>query len=619
MSLINTAYSALNAFQQSLNTIGNNIANVNTPGYSRQTAQLIPALTQYLGGQYIGNGVSLDSIDRNSDPFANFQVRQAFALKSQYDAYQQQAFQIDSMLSQSGVSLSSGMQTFFTALNQLNSTPDSITARDVFLKQTQTVVNQFNYMQNQLNQFQDNTTLQVQQTTQQVNALSTQIASINRQLLSTPNAPNLLDQRDQILNTLSQYVDVNVVPQSNGLINVTLSSGDALVSGLEANKLSATGPLDNNFGTTLLLNGNNVTTQVRSGQIKGLLDFEQNILNSTSQAIGLIAVGLTAAFNTVQNNGIDLNGQRGANLFGALSPRVDTTSTNTGNGVLVAQYANQGTSNLQLSDYKVSYDGSNYSVMRKSDGVTTNFATFPQTIDGMTLSLASGAVAAGDSFTLFPASGQAGNLNVSITDPNSIALATAATVSSASANTGDARLNLTLPVQVPNPANPITITFTSPTTVDISGTAPDNYSGVTLPITLSSGVLNLASGTAKVGDVFTIGPAGVGDNTNGLAMASLAQAKLFSSGSSSTGTQSLTEVYSNLTTTVGTNTSLAKSRLDSADVIYKQAQNFQSSISGVNLEEEATNLLQFQQAYQAAGKLMQISNQLMSVLFNMLG
>ena len=145
MSIINTAYSGLNAFQNALSVIGNNITNATTKGYSRQTIQLIPSLTQKFGSASIGSGVSVASVLRNTDEFANFQVRNTNSLKSQYDVFFQQASQVDKLLSQDGVSLSAAMQNFFSAFGQMNSNPADPAARTVALKQSQLLTNQFNY------------------------------------------------------------------------------------------------------------------------------------------------------------------------------------------------------------------------------------------------------------------------------------------------------------------------------------------------------------------------------------------------------------------------------------------------------------------------------------------
>ncbi|RUR08863.1 flagellar hook-associated protein FlgK [Legionella sp. km772] len=296
-SILNTAASGLSAFQSALSVIGNNITNSTTPGYSRQTIQLVPGITQKLGNGYIGTGVALSTVVRNADQFANYQVRNTYSVKSQFDTFYQQASQIDQLLSQNGVSLSSGMQDFFTAFNQMNSNPADPAARSTVMKQSQLLASQFNNLQLQLNDYQTNSMVQIQQSVNQVNSLTTNIASLNKQLLAAPNSPDLLDQRDSLIQQLSQYMDVNVVNQENGTVSVNLSDGTSLVSGPQKMDLSVGAVRSTTFGTQIFLGENNINSVFNSGSIKGLLDFESNVVGKTSQIIGQMAIGLAQSFN----------------------------------------------------------------------------------------------------------------------------------------------------------------------------------------------------------------------------------------------------------------------------------------------------------------------------------
>lgn len=643
-SIFNTAASGLSTFQSALAVVGNNITNSATPGYSRQTIQLVPSITQKLGNGFVGTGVSLSTVVRNADQFANYQVRNTYSVKSQFDTFYQQASQVDQLLSQNGVSLSSGMQDFFTAFSQMNSTPADPAARTTVMKQSQLFVSQFTSLQSQLNDLQSNSTVQIKQSINQINTLTTNIASLNKQLLASPNSPDLLDQRDNLIQQLSQYADLNVINQDNGNVSVNLSDGTALVSGPQSTALSVGSVRSTNYGTQIFAGNTNINNVFNSGSLKGLLDFENNVVGKTSQIIGQMAIGLAQAFNAQNSQGLDLNGQLGGNYF------TDYNSTTLQQARSSASPSNTGTATLgvaisdisqtQISDYQLTVvDAANhkYNLVRKSDGATTaltwdgSSANFEldngsgQTqIDGLSISADNFAnLATGDSFTIAPTRGAASNLSLALSDFSKIALAGPVVQTAAdSNNTSQTSISLEKVYNTNSTNTPYTITFDAadPTIYRINSD-PTPYTLTNKQIFLPPGSDNTnasysvkLSGAPNTNDVFNLTPnaGGVGDNGNGLLLAGIQNSKMFAGG-----TESLVDSYANLVAGVGADTNDAKLRSDSADVIYNQALDFQSSKSGVNLDEEGANLLRFQQAYQAAGKLLQVANQMMDVLFQM--
>lgn len=648
MSIINTAYSGLNAFQTALSVIGNNITNSTTKGYSRQTIQLIPSITQKVGTSSVGTGVLVNSVLRNTDEFANLQVRNTNSLKSQYDSYFQQASQIDKLLSQDGVGLSAAMQNFFSAFGQMNSNPSDSSARTVALKQSQLLASQFNYLQTRVEQHQEDSTTRIKQSVQQINSITTNIANLNKQLIAAPSAPELLDQRSVLLDELSQFADLNVVYQGNGTVNVSFGNGQNLIAGTEKRDLSVSASKSTNFGTEIKLGNQVVTNNFNSGSLKGLLDFENSILSKTSQMIGQMAIGLAQAFNKQQTLGLDLNDQIGKNFFtdynsdGLQKSRALASPHNSGNAVLRVNIDN--VSQLEISDYELSVVDAathKYNLVRKSDGSTTPLtwnsstssspatlsvqATGDSSIDGLSITVDDITHLGNlDQYTIAPTRGAASKLNLLITDFRDIALASPVRISAASANTGNGALSLGTVYNSSAVNNNYTVTFDpSDSTKYTVSSDPTVYTLTDNTIVLppgsnpddgSASYSVVISGVPNGGDVFNLSynTGAVGDNSNGLLMAAIQQKQLFSNG-----TENLTARYSDLLSGVGADTNDSKLRSDSADVIYSQAIDFQSSKSGVNLDEEAANLLKFQQAYQAAGKLMQVVNQMMNVVFDM--
>lgn len=659
MSILSTAYSGLNAFQRALDVTGNNITNATTQGYSRQTINFVPTSSSRFAGSYIGAGVKISSVTRNVDQFASFQTRSSLSVKSQYDAYYQQASQIDKLLSQSGVSLSSSLQGFFDALGQLNNAPDSASARNVALKQTQLLTSQFNSLQNQLDDYQSNSTTQISQATQQMNMLTKSIAAVNTQLMGSADDPSLLDQRDNLLVQLSQYADITVIDGGNGTISVGIASGEMLVTGSEQRDLVVGSGDAGTQGTILYLDTGNgqldVTSRVNSGMLGGLLDYEHDVLGKTSQMIGQMAIGLAQTFNAQHKLGMDMNDQIGRDFFtdyNSNAAQLDRVIAGSSNAVPapVMTVEISDFSQTKLSDYTMRVvSGGQVELTRKSDGVKqtlpwTDTTTIPAPappanppappagqiiFEGMTINVSDvSQLGANDQFTLLPTRGAARDFALQITDSRDIALASPIKTSADSSNTGQGAIALgtvfntsavhdkyRVDISSSSPNEYMLVNVTAGTSTGPFTWTANSNNTISIPDATNPSYTVTLSGTPNVGDKFNMdfNSGGIGDNRNGLTLASIQKSKVFSGG-----TESLVDRYATLISDVGSQTSQAKLRGDSADVLYRQAIDFQDSKSGVNLDEEAANLLKYKQAYEAAGKLLQVSSQMMSVIFDMM-
>ncbi|HBC0484698.1 TPA: flagellar hook-associated protein FlgK [Legionella pneumophila] len=648
MSILNIAYSGLNAFQRALDVTGNNIANFKTRGYSRQSIQFTPITSNRYAGSYIGAGVSVASIYRNVDQFANAQVRSTLSYRTQYDAFYNQAIQIDKLLSQDGSSISVPLQTFFDSIGQLNSTPDNIATRGVVLKQSQLLAQQFNSLQTKLEEYERNSTLQLTESVKIINRITKELAEVNGKLLGNNNIPELLDHRDELLKQLSGYTDLSIFDQGDGTISVGIASGDMLVAGTQQRDLLVGTGKDSIFGTRIFLSsgGNNqvdITDRLTTGMLGGLIDYEKNVLGQASQLIGQMAIGLAQTFNTQHKLGMDMNSQIGKDFFtdfnspGQMLKRSTASADNSGTAVLSVNISD--ISQVKLSDYDliISDTGANeLRLIRKSDGTSTTltWSSSPPAppagqvvIDGMTITVNDlSQLANNDHYTLTPTRGAARDFALEIKDAYEIALASPVKTTASLNNTGQGQIILGPVLNTASVNKQFRIDFISDTQYNLvnvtdSTTAgpfafiPNTNNVIQIPDGITPSYSVVLSGIPKSGDQFTTdyNTGGFGDNRNGLILGNIQQNKIFSNGS-----ETLFDRYGNLLAEVGGRTNQAKTSFESADILHKQALDFQDGKSGVNLDEEGANLLVFQQAYQAAGKLMEISNQIMNLLFDIM-
>lgn len=647
MSIYSIAYTGLNAFQRALQVVGNNIANQATRGYSRQTVHLQAGVTQKYAGSYIGTGVAATNVFRNTDQFATNQIRGTLTAKSEYENFYLQAAQIDKLLSQDGTSISKTMQSFFDSLSQLNNAPADSSARDVALKQSQMLAQQFNFLQGKLDEYQNNSTQQITQSVNEINKITQGIAACNQQLMASPNAPELLDQRDELLKELSAFVDVSSFDQNDGTISVAIASGEMLVAGTEQRNLIVSTDRSSTLGTKVVLDNGagqvDISDKLVTGKLGGLMNYEHTIIGQASQILGQMAIGLSQKFNAQHQLGMDMNNQIGQKFFTDFNAmdiqlrRSITSASNTGTATLAVSISD--ISQTKLSDYQLVITDAATNQARlisKTDGTSTNvtWSSSPPAppagqvqLDGMTITVDNIAnLATNDTFTLTPTRGAASDMAVLLTKVDQLALASPVKTSAALTNTGKGDIALGTILNTTGVDKQYQIQFISDTQYQIVNVTdsltsgpfsftPNTNNTVQIPDSVNPSYTVTLSGLPAAGDTFTAtyNAGGIGDNRNGLNLFGIQQSKMFSGG-----TTSLNDVYSDLLANVGAQTSNAKIGLDSADILYKQAVDFAESKSGVNLDEEAANLLKFKQAYEAAGKLMEISSQIMNTLIQIM-
>jgi len=644
-SLLSIGSSALSAAFTALQTTGNNIANVNTPGYSREVTSFTPQVQTDLGSMYIGTGVRVDSISRVYSSFLAQQTNLAQAMASQADQTATLTGQINSMFSDTTAGLGAAIDNFFTQIQALSAAPNSAATRETALSAAQEMAGQFNDAAAQLQSLNQAATQQMSQEIATVNTTIAQIASLNDQIslaTASGNSPNsLLDQRDQDIQTLNQAIGVTTSTQSDGTVNIFLANGQPLLVGDRTFALTmGTDPQNSQFldvgtnvgGTIAPLDPNNSG----GGAIGALLQFQQQTIPGVENQIGQLAVALSWQFNAVQTQGTDQNGNPGSAFFSTPSITVIAASTNPDAGAVTVNASYNGVSQLQASNYLLRVQGSNYTLTRLSDGSTVASGTVasilnnPLSVDGMSLSL-NAMPASGDVFTIEPVQLGAANISVALSQGSQIAAASPMQATPALSNTGSLTVGGLALQPLPqnpgaNPANPnaqlqdsVTLNFTSPSSYTYTDattgytSGPQSYTAGQ-PININGWSLTLTGAPAN-GDSVTIAPnpsaVGSGDNRNALLMTQIQGLSLVN------GT-TLDGGYSAVVGSVGAMASTAQTNQTSRDAILQNATASESSVSGVNLDEEASNLMQYQQQYQAAAQLIQSSDTIFNTLITVI-
>jgi flagellar hook-associated protein 1 FlgK len=633
MSTLGIAVSGLNAASVGLATTSHNIANSSTPGYSRQAIVQSTNFSVLTGAGFIGQGTHVETVKRVYSDFLAGQVMSAQTGAAEMDSYYAQIAQIDNVLGDSTSGLSSAMSGFFSGVQAVAADPSSISARQSMLSTAQTLVSRFHSLDQRMTEIRDGINSQITSEVSLITSYASQIADINQRILlaqagSQNQQPNdLLDQRDQLISDLNQQVRISTLTQTDGTMNVFFGSGQPLVVGADAYSLSTVAAADDPERLVVVIKAPGGTTlqvpesQITGGTLGGLISFRSGSLDSAQNALGRIAVALDQTFNNQHQLGQDLTGALGGDFFSVLAPTAYSSSLNGGTGALTATFAANAASNLTTSDYRLSYDGATYTLTRLSDNQTWSGATAAAVAttanQGFALALA-GAPNAGDSFKIEPTRSGASSIAVAVNDVRNIAAAAPMRTAAALANTGTGSVS-SGSVNQPAPPNvnlqqAVTITFVDATHFSVTGTgvpaaasAPP-YVAYTAGANISyNGWTVQISGAPRAGDVFTVGANtnGVSDNRNAVALAGLQAVHTMAGGSAS-----YLDAYSQLVSDVGNKTREVKTIGASQTALADSAIAAQQQMSGVNLDEEAANLMRYQQAYQASAKVIEISSKI---------
>jgi len=617
--LLSTGVSGLLASQVGLATVGHNISNVNTAGYTRQTTTFDARTPQFNGGYYIGQGADAVSVQRAYSQFLTQSVWSANSGQSRALQYAGLTAAANNAVSGSA-NLQSALDGFFGAVSDVANAPVDTASRQALIGKANSLVSTFRSLSSQFQNIDQQTNQQISSAVDSINSLAKSIADLNAQIQrasvggASPN--DLLDARDQAISQLSQIVGVNVSQGADNTVTISVGNGQPLVNGTDATQLStATNQYDSSRLEIVGPTGSVISNQFGSGSLGASLDFRTNVLDPARNQLGRAAIAMTDAFNKQHAQGIDLNGDQGGKFFDIADPAVLNSTANKGNAQVTATITDVG--KLGSSDYIMRYNGTGWTVTTTA-GVTvpstgTGAAGDPILVDGMAITVPSGTPQAGDSFQIQPTRNAASTMSVAISDTNKIAISGPLAATKSSSNTGKGALGDLTVTDVNDPAfkTPVDIVFTSPSTYTINGGPPQNYTdGDT--ITGNGWTLKL-TGTPAANDTFSVKPAGSasGDNGNGLALADVANKGVLDNGVTTVG-----KSYSQLIAQVGTAGAQANTALDAQQSILDQAMSSQQSLSGVNMDEEASNLLRFQQAYAASAQVINAANTIFDSLMS---
>lgn len=537
-SIFDVGSSALTSLQRAISTTGNNIANVNTEGYSRQEVELAARNPEYIGGLALGTGVEVSSIRRAYDQFLTQDVRARTSSSAYFELYGTTASQIDNLMADPATSISSAMDNFFAAMEAVANNPTSQPERQVMLSEAETLANRFNYVDDRLGELAENMNEQMSVYVVDINQYAEDIAQLNQQIARLERTPggspnDLLDQRDRAIESLSKLVRIDAVQQDDGSINVSLTTGHRLVSqqGAEALQISSAPQADGPVRVYISGPGGSTTEITNTsvgGELGAALDVSTNMIDRARRDIGLLAVGLTDTFNTQHKAGLALDLSAGGDFFSSILPVTTPSTANSGTTTVSA--AVNDVTQMTGASYQIEYTDTAVTITNLATNVSQDITGTSVTLDGVTFTVtAFDPSMEGDRFLVEPTGRAASSMAVAITDTSDIA----------AANAGS----------------------------------------------------------------------NVGDNGNMLSLIALREANNLKDG-----TQSVYDIYNNAVSQVAVDTRSAKANAATESSLLESVIDRRASITGVNLEEEAANLIRYQQAYQAAAQIITAANDVFDTL-----
>ena len=626
---------SIQALQQGLTTTGHNIANAGTEGYSRQTVSYETQTPQRFGFGFVGNGARVASVERAFNQFLSSQVRSLNSSTSQQQMFSELSTRLEQLFADGENNLNGSIQNFFDSMAAVTTNPSGIAERDVMLSEARSLVDRYQSYQSLLQDINQSINADLQNSVEEINSLASSLAKINSQIVELtiggsgikPN--DLLDQRDRLLEDLASYIEIQVVEQADSSLNVMISNGQSLVLGGDFNALATS--FNSTDGSRLEVgmaanNGSNDgSPTIKGGQLQGLLDFRERVLAPAQSQLGLIALGLTDAFNTQHQLGVDLNGNNGGNFFNPLSLNVAQSGNNAGTSAPTVTV--DDVSQVRSSAYSLTYDGAQWQLRRDSDGASVSGAG-PLVLDGMTVDVSAGVPIGGDRFVINPGRDAGENFGLALIDSRQIAAASALTVQTSLNNTGNAVVD-TIVVDPTNTlplAGSITLDFDP----DALGPGISGFNVVGGPggtIAYDPGIESAGktfnfpaegfsfsvSGVPATGDSFVINnnSSSLGDGSNLLKLGELQHQSMLNGS-----TESFQGMYGVTVARIGVNANEASRNLEVESTLKLQAENQLEGNRGVNLDEEAARLIQLQQAYQASAQLIKVADDLFQTLIS---
>jgi flagellar hook-associated protein 1 FlgK len=319
ISSLNIALQSMQAEQEALATTTNNIANANTPGYTRETVSFEETPPVQYGGLLLGDGVTIGQITSQRDSLLQAGLEQQTQQQAKYNSYLGTMQQVQSLFNESsGNGVQGSVTAFFNSLQQLSTSPSDSNLRQAVLTAAQNMAQTFNTTAGNLSQMQQSANVTVTQTVNQINSLTSQIASVNAQVTaataSGQNAGTFIDQRDQLIQQLSGLVDVSTIDTGNGGVTLTTSNGTALVAGNQSFQLTTQTSAVSGF-QDVYSQGSDITSSLAGGSLAGAIQARDVTIPSILSSLDALAYGIGSSVNSVNEAGTDINGNAGGALF----------------------------------------------------------------------------------------------------------------------------------------------------------------------------------------------------------------------------------------------------------------------------------------------------------------
>lgn len=542
--IFNIGRSSLFSNKKALEVTSHNIANVNTPGYSRQEALLTTNPPRNSSPGQFGTGMQVKEVRRYIDRFVEQQITAGESTFGRFQAEERLFRRIEAALSDAqGTGINQAFNNFFAALNDVANNPEDHSARVALIEQSKGLTQRLSTTDGQFREIRSDINAEVVSTIDDVNLLVKQITALNIQVkqaqFSGQNANDLRDTRQGLVNELATKIDVHTIENDEGQMTIFVGDGKALVEGELSGSLRGVFSPDNEgFVNVSFVSSTGTVTDINSklegGSLQGLVNLRDTVLPGFTDTLDQMVAGVTNEVNQIHRTGFGLDGSTGNNFFSPLSPSSTARSTNTGSAVVNVTVGDA--TSLTLDTYDLSFAGSNVTLSNLDSGTSTTVSySNPTTItfEGLDVAI-NGAPAAGDRFSISAHEGSAKRISVIQTDPNRIAAASTA------------------------------------------AGAP-------------------------------------GNNDNALLMAGVQNKSVTALGSTT-----LQGFYSRLTGNIGAQSATASRNADVETAIKTQLTNLREETSGVSLDEEMSNIIKFQRAFEASSRIITMADELTQTILGML-
>ncbi|WP_246499183.1 flagellar hook-associated protein FlgK [Ideonella paludis] len=646
-ALMSIGMRAMFASTASLQSTSHNIANANVAGYSRQETEVATSKGQFSGAGFYGKGVDVVNVRRAHDRFLTMQAAVATSMAKMDEARQQQLVQLEDVFPPGEQGLGYAMGDFFASMTDLANSPSDNSARQVVLARAADVADRFAGAANRIDILQRGVVADLESSAISVNSLAARIADLNDEIAGYAGLnqlPNdLLDQRDSLIKELSGFLQVTTLPASDGTVGIFIAGGQRLVLGAEASQIkvkdgdpdpSMAALVISTQGQELDLNEDTLA----GGSMAGLINFQNHDLVDARNMLGQMAAAFAGKVNEAQSRGLDLGKPPGPGValfrFGGPEALASRFNARDGSGQLLASVSMTVTDPTQLaaSDYDLRLDAAGgLQLTRLSDGLVRTINS-GDVVDGMRVDVGGLGLQPGDRYTLQPVGRAAQGMQRALDDTLGLAAASPVTATFGVGNTGTASLRELLVTGTPDTQLITNISFTSDSG-DYTWELIDRDTGAL--VNVGTGTWNAGEGISlngfsvtlngvpKTGDSITVDKTLFpgSNNGNALAMSSLADDRIvgmtLDSNGSPIGGRTATDAYAAAMADIGVRVQSSKLATNISAAASEQADRTLASKTGVNLDEEASRLIQFQQSYQAAAKVLQVAQSVFDTMLQL--